>query len=73
MGTINKINGNYGNMKQKTDMKITLNMLGVIMAPVGMILAQFNKPVGAAILGSSITLILLHLYQHYELREKRKT
>ena len=41
------------------------------MAPIGMILAQFNKPIGAAILGSSITLIILHLMKHYEIKKKK--
>ena len=53
-------------------MKITLNIIGACLTPVGMILAKFNRAIGAAILGSAITLILVHVFQHYELKKKVK-
>jgi len=62
---------NSYNMTRKFEMNMTLNIIGVSMTPVGMILAQFNKPLGAAILGSAITLIAVGVSQNYELRKKK--
>jgi hypothetical protein len=58
-------------MKRKVETKMTLNIIGVFMTPIGMFLAQINKPVGAAILGSAVTFILVGLSQQYELRKKK--
>ncbi|MCP3682866.1 MAG: hypothetical protein GY861_09270 [bacterium] len=51
-------------------MKITLNIIGLFLAPIGMIISQFQKPLGAAVLGSAITLILVHIFQHHEIKKK---
>ena len=51
-------------------MKITLNLIGITLTPIGMILAQFNRPLGAALLGAAVALILTHIFQHYELKKK---
>jgi len=53
-------------------MKITLNIIGLFLTPIGMILSKFNKSLGAAILGAAITLIIVHIFQHYELKKKVK-
>ncbi len=52
-------------------MKLTLSNIGIVLAPIGIISAQFNKPVGAAILGSAITLNLVHIFQHYKIKKKK--
>jgi hypothetical protein len=51
-------------------MKVTLDTIALFLAPLGIILAQFNKVVGAAILGAAITLFIVNFFQHYEIREK---
>ena len=53
-------------------MKITLNLIGICLTPIGMILAKVHKPLGAAVLGSAVTLIIVHIFQHYELKKREK-
>jgi len=52
-------------------MKKTLNIVALFLTPIGIILAQFNKVVGAAILGAAITLFIVNFFHYYEIREKR--
>ncbi len=51
-------------------MKLTLSNIGIVLAPIGIISSQFNKAIGAAILGSAITLFIVNFFQHYELKKK---
>ena len=53
-------------------MKITLIFIGTILTPIGMIVAKVHKPLGAAVLGSAITLFMVHIFQHYKLKKKVK-
>jgi hypothetical protein len=41
---------------------------GLFLAPVGIISSQFNKSFGAAILGASITLIIVHILQNFKFK-----
>jgi len=52
--------------------EITLHIIGLFLAPIGLILSNFNKPLGGAILGAAITLMLVHMFQDYEFKKKAK-
>jgi len=52
-------------------MKVTLSFIALLLTPIGMILAQFNRSLGAAIFGAAITLFIVNFFQHYEIKKKR--
>jgi len=45
-----------------------LLIIGLFLASIGMIISNFNKSFGAAILGASITLILVHIFQNFKFK-----
>jgi hypothetical protein len=51
-------------------MKNKLNFIALLLTPIGIILSQFNKALGTAILGAAITLFIINFFQHYELKKK---
>jgi len=50
----------------------TLLTVGLFLTPLGMILSQFNKPLGAGILGAAIALMTVHILRHLNLDKKAK-